>query len=737
MEENYDFMENKHRNVTFDDLINLLKTYIHKEESIQLVTKAYNVANSAHEGQFRKSGDPYIQHPLEVAYMLASIHSSPQTVCAGLLHDVLEDTSITKEQMIADFGEDITSIVDGVTKISQLKYMTKEKALARSHQKILLAMAKDIRVVLVKLLDRVHNMRTLEFQSPEKQHRIAQETLDLYAPLAHRIGMYRIKAELEDLAFKYINPEQYKHIESSILSQREVRESDIDHMKERVSEILKSNGIKNFKIKGRIKNIYSINNKMVTKNLSLEQIYDLMALRIIVNDVTECYQVLGLIHSEWKPLPGRFKDYISTPKPNLYQSLHTTVLGYSGKIFEVQIRTFEMDDVAENGIAAHWAYKEENLGYSHEKEQEELVTKLKWYKDLLDYAENTEDEDPVYTVKQDIFSASVYVFTPKGDVFDFPNGATPLDFAYRVHTEVGNHCVGAIINNRIVPLTYQLRTGDVIEIKTNKNFDGPSESWLKIVKTTHAKHKIISILNKKKREQLVESGKNEFERISKIEQVNIKLDDKTIKNLFSKFSINTIEDFYYMIGKGDLSCRGAINRLLGNDKSDESSLVKYYETKETRSPGKKYNAYGIFVDGLPKAQIRLAPCCQPIRGDAIIGYVSKNNGIVVHRFDCHNVQNSEEQRFIDVCWDDAKTETQYDTQLYITSFDGRNITADMINLINSVNNVTIMAINSSKNRSGDLITKAKLRVNNLDTLNLVISKLNSISNIYSIDRIKK
>ena len=549
--------------------------------------------------------------------------------------------------------------------------------------------------------------------------------------------MYRIKAELEDLAFKYINPLQYKEIESSILSQRSVRESDIDQMKKRIMEILDENKIKNYKINGRIKNIYSIHNKMILKNLSLEQIYDLMALRIIVNSVAECYQVLGLIHSEWKPLPGRFKDYISTPKPNLYQSLHTTVLGISGKIFEVQIRTFEMDNVAENGIAAHWAYKEENLGYSHEKEQEELVTKLKWYKDLLDYAENTEDEDPVYTVKQDIFSANVYVFTPKGDVFDFPNGATPLDFAYRVHTEVGNHCVGAIINNRIVPLTYQLRTGDVIEIKTNKNFDGPNESWTKIVKTTHARHKIISILNKKKREQLVESGKNEFEHICKIEQATVKIDDKTIKNLFSKFSINNVEDLYYMIGKGDISARGALNRILGNDKNDESSLVKYYETKESKFKTKKYNAYGIIVEGLPKAQIRLAPCCQPIKGDAIIGYVSKSNGIVVHRFDCHNIANSEEQRFIEVLWDNQVNEYTYDTQLFITSYDGRNITADMINIMNSVNNVTIMAINSSKNRNGDLLTKVKLRVNNLDTLNLVISKLNNISNIYSIDRIKK
>ena len=728
----------ENKNVTFDDLIDLCKTYLHKSKNIDIIKKAYEFAKKAHEGQFRKSGDPYIQHPLEVAYLLAQIHSSPSTISAGLLHDVLEDTAVSSEEFIKEFGLDIYNIVDGVTKISQLKYMTKEKALARSHQKILLAMAKDMRVVLVKILDRVHNMRTLEFQPPEKQVRIAQETLDLYAPLAHRIGMYRIKAELEDTSFKYINKEKYQEIYNDINLQKKNRESDIENMRERIDEILQKNNIKDYKIKGRIKNIYSIYNKMTTKNLLLDQIYDLMALRIIVNSISDCYQVLGLIHSEWKPLPGRFKDYISTPKSNLYQSLHTTVLGIDGKIFEVQIRTYEMDNVAENGIAAHWAYKEENLGYSPEKEQQEFVTKLKWYKDLLDYAESNDDddEDPMYNLKNDIFSANVYVFTPRGDVFDFPNGSTPLDFAYRVHTEVGNHCVAAIVNKRIVPLSYALRTGDVIEIKTNKSFDGPSESWLKIVKTTHARHKISSILNKKKRDEMIELGKNEFDHYIKSENITIKIDDKIIKQNFSKLSIMNLDDFFYFIGKGDLSIHGAINRLIGNDKNDDS-LIKYYETKDLKITHHRVNNVGIYVDGLPKAQVKLASCCMPVRGDGIVGYVSKGNGIICHRYECHNVKNSQEERFINVYWDDEANDIYYDTMIAITSFDGKNIVAEMINTLNSVNNVTIMSINSKKNRNSDLITKVKLRVNHVDALNQAIANLNKINNIYNIERLIK
>lgn len=728
------------KGITKEDLFNKAATYLKNEKNLDLIRKAYYLAEKYHEGQFRRSGDPYIQHPLEVAYLLASLQTSPQTICAGLLHDVLEDTDYTSEEMIKEFGYDIYSIVEGVTKIGKLKYMTKERALARTHQKILLAMAKDIRVVLVKLLDRIHNMRTLEFQSPEKQVRIAQETLDLYAPLAHRLGMYRIKAELEDTAFKYIHPDKYQEITSRILQQRETREEDIDKMQQAITNLLDNSNIKDFQIKGRIKNIYSINHKMETKDLDLSQIYDLMALRVIVPTVADCYMVLGLIHSQWNPLPGRFKDYIATPKPNLYQSLHTTILGIEGKIFEVQIRTYDMDNVAENGIAAHYSYKEENSNYSPQKEQEELVTKLKWYKDLLSYVEvdDNDDVDPLHNIKEDIFSANVYVFTPKGDVLDFPNGATPLDFAYRVHTEVGNRTVGAIVNGRIVPLTYHLKTGDVIEIKTNKNFNGPNEGWLKIVKTSHAKSKIMGILNKRKRDQLIEKGQEEIDKLIKVLNLSIKIDEKLVKEHYPKITINTLEDFYYNVGKGEISAKGAINKFTGSiEKFDENAMIKHYQDLERNRKPQKTNDYAIYVDGLPKAQVKLASCCHPVYGDAIIGYVSKGNGIVVHRFECHNVKHSQEERFIDVYWDDTPGTKHYESILHIYSFDRKNIVAEIINTINGINNVNINSITSSKDRNGDLVTKVKISVNNLETLANLQTNLYKISDIHTIERVVK
>ena len=727
------------RKVTFEDVIAKASEYLKNPKNIALIKDAYEVANEKHFGQFRKSKDPYIQHPLEVAYMLAELRASPATIAAGLLHDILEDTDVDRGDLENRFGKDVVSIVDGVTKISKLKYMTVEKALAKTHQKILLAMAKDIRVILVKLLDRVHNMRTLEFQPEDKQRKIARETLDLYAPLAHRLGMYRIKAELEDTAYKYLEPIEYERINSLITEQKMVREEDIQKMKDKITEILVENGFKSFEIRGRIKNIFSVNKKMREKNLDFDQIYDLMALRILVPTIEDCYHALGIVHGEWNPLPRRFKDYIATPKPNLYQSLHTTIVGYSGKIYEIQIRTYEMDSIAEYGIAAHWAYKEDNKGYSPEKEQEEVAAKLKWYRDLLTYAEigESEDNDPLEQIREDIFSANVYVFTPKGDVLDFPTGATPLDFAYRVHTEVGNHTVGAIINGRIVPLTYKLKTGDVVEIKTSKSFNGPTEAWIKIVKTTHARHKIISILNKQKREALIEKGRDDFDKVVKTENIAIpKLEDKLVAKTFEKYAINNLDDFFFAIGKGSLSARGAANRLAGtSEKIDDEALLKYYsETEQKRIKHRASNDYGIIVDGLNKAQIKLGNCCHPVFGDNIIGYVSKGYGIVVHRLECHNIKNTDKDRYIEVIWDNESEKKNFDSQITISSFDRRNIVAEIINIINSINNVSITTISSAKNKAGDLLTKVRLSVNNLDTLNNTITNLQKISDIYTIER---
>lgn len=725
--------------MTIKKLIDRAREYLHNEKNIDLIKKAYYFAEQHHEGQFRKSGDPYIKHPLEVAYMLADLHTSPATIVAGLLHDLVEDTKVSLQDIIDSFGEDIASLVDGVTKISKLKYMTKEKALAKSHQKILLAMAKDIRVVVIKLVDRVHNMRTLEFQSEEKQKIIAQETLDLYAPLAHRMGMYLIKAELQDLSFKFLNPKKYKELYSLIKNQRKAREEDIKRMETRMEEILSANDISQFEITGRVKNIYSVYKKMEQKDIEFEQIYDLLALRVLVPSIEKCYQVLGLMHGEWTPIPKRFKDYIATPKPNLYQSLHTTVVGANGKIFEIQIRTYEMDQIAELGIAAHWAYKEENKNYTPQTEQLEIAAKLKWYKELLTYAEMSEndDVDPLEDIKEDIFDANVYVFTPRGDVMDFPNGATPLDFAYRIHTEVGNKTVGAIVNNKIVPLTYKLKTGDVVEIKTSKNFNGPNEAWLKIVKTRHARHKIISILNHQKRDQLIAKGKEEFALYYKPETAEFKLTDKLVQEYFSKYSINNLEDFYYEIGKSNLSAHGAFNRLVGDKTLDEEFLIRQINENEKRQiRHRSTNSYGIIVDGLDKAKINLAHCCHPVMGDELIGYVSKGSGIVVHRVECHNIKNITKERYIDVFWDEDFESIGYETLINVLSYDRKNIIADLINVINSTAS-SLISINSSKNKTGDLLTKFKIKVKNINSIQNIIANLYKVPDVYDIDRVIK
>lgn len=723
---------------TIESLLSLASTYLKQEKNIKLIEDAYNLAKQQHEGQFRMSGEPYINHPLAVAYMLTEIHAGPSTIAAALLHDVVEDTDISLDYIEKYFGSDVAKIVDGVTKISKLKYMTKEKVLEKSHQKILVAMAKDVRVILVKLYDRLHNMRTLEFQTPEKQKRIAQETLDLYAPLAHRLGMYRLKAELEDLSFKYTNPEEYIRVLNLIKQQKAARDDDIVKMIERLKEILNTNGFKNFDIKGRVKNIYSVCKKMNTKNKEFNEIYDLLALRIIVPTIEDCYHALGLVHGEWTPIPLRFKDYIATPKPNLYQSLHTTVVGLNGKIFEIQIRTYDMDAIAEMGIAAHWAYKEDNTSYTPEKEQAELASKFKWYKDMITYIENAEEDgkDPLENLKEDIFSANVYIFTPKGDVIDLPNGGTPLDFAYRVHTEVGNHTVGAIVNGKIVPLTYRLKTGDVVEIKTSKNFNGPTEQWIKIVKTSHAKHKIISILNKRKRDSLVLKGQTDFENALKTENLEGKITEKLVVDTFSKYNVNNLEDFYYELGKGTLSVKGAAHKLFGIAESDEEMLIKQYSEEKRVEPRHYKNSCGVVVAGLDKAQIKLANCCHPIKGDDIVGYVSKGSGIIVHRLECPNVKSIDTDRLLDVFWDTSGDSINYETQLSVLSFDRKIIVVDIINTINS-NSMSIKAISSSKTKDGDILTKVKVVTPSLEALQKTIANIEKLNDVYSVERIMK
>lgn len=724
---------------TIDDIITYCQSYLHNEDNLNLIKKAYDVAKKKHEGQFRKSGDPYIQHTVEVAYILATLHAGPDTIAAGLLHDVLEDTDMSKEEMAATFNKDVAEIVDGVTKISKLKYMTKEKALAHNHEKLLLAMAKDIRVILVKIADRLHNMRTIQFHSEEKQKRIAQETLDLYAPLAHRLGMYRIKAELEDLSFKALEPEKYAEIAKEISFKKTERDEDVEKMISTVKGLLEKNHIKHYDIKGRVKNIYSIYKKIITKNKTIDDIYDLLALRVIVDSVEQCYHVLGIIHSIWTPLPMRFKDYIAVPKPNMYQSLHTTVVGPAGKIYEIQIRTYEMDQIAEFGVAAHWAYKE-NVEYSHEKEQLEIVNKLKWYKDLTTYVENSATEDPLDSIIEDIFSANVYIFTPKGDVYDFPAGSMPLDFAYRIHSDIGNKTVGAIVNGKIVPLSYKLKTGDVVEIKTNKACTGPTTEWLKLAKTSHAKTKIKAFINKKQRDAFVAKGLEELTVIGKnYNYAPTTLDDKQVMDLFGKNGIRTVEDLYWTIGKGEISALAAINRILGLTDvklDDELALKQYSEDSSKNRKRVATNGFGIIVEGLERAKLHLGNCCQPVYGDEISGYISKGNGIIIHRVTCPNVEKASPERFINVYWDKDFSGRIFDTTLKIIALDRRNLVADMINILNGCN-VTIASVTSTKNRTGDCMAKFKLQVSGLNDLNNAILNLKKIPEIYQIERVNK
>lgn len=724
---------------TIDDIITYCQSYLHNEDNLNLIKKAYDVAKKKHEGQFRKSGDPYIQHPVEVAYILATLHAGPDTIAAGLLHDVLEDTDMSKEEMAATFNKDVAEIVDGVTKISKLKYMTKEKALAHNHEKLLLAMAKDIRVILVKIADRLHNMRTIQFHSEEKQKRIAQETLDLYAPLAHRLGMYRIKAELEDLSFKALEPEKYAEIAKEISFKKTERDEDVEKMISTVKGLLEKNHINHYDIKGRVKNIYSIYKKIITKNKTIDDIYDLLALRVIVDSVEQCYHVLGIIHSIWTPLPMRFKDYIAVPKPNMYQSLHTTVVGPAGKIYEIQIRTYEMDQIAEFGVAAHWAYKE-NVEYSHEKEQLEIVNKLKWYKDLTTYVENSATEDPLDSIIEDIFSANVYIFTPKGDVYDFPAGSMPLDFAYRIHSDIGNKTVGAIVNGKIVPLSYKLKTGDVVEIKTNKACTGPTTEWLKLAKTSHAKTKIKAFINKKHRDAFVAKGLEELTVIGKnYNYAPTTLDDKQVMDLFGKNGIRTVEDLYWTIGKGEISALAAINRILGLTDvklDDELALKQYSEDSSKNRKRVATNGFGIIVEGLERAKLHLGNCCQPVYGDEISGYISKGNGIIIHRVTCPNVEKASPERFINVYWDKDFSGRIFDTTLKIIALDRRNLVADMINILNGCN-VTIASVTSTKNRTGDCMAKFKLQVSGLNDLNNAILNLKKIPEIYQIERVNK
>lgn len=727
-------MENS-QTIDFNRLLSHVTTYIHKESDLNLIKKAFDYASAKHCNQFRKTGEPYIIHPLEVTIILADLHVGPDTICAGLLHDVVEDTDTTLNDITREFNADIASIVDGVTKISKLKFSSLEKAQTSNHQKMLFAMARDIRVIIVKLADRLHNMRTLDAMIPEKQIRIAKETLEIYAPIADKMGIFHIKSELEDRSLRYLEPEMYTKIQNLVHHKENEKDGIIEQLIRAVSTLLDNAKI-DYSIKGRMKNTYSIYKKMVNKKKDFEDIYDVYAIRVIVDKVETCYQVLGVVHAHFTPIQNRFKDYIAVPKSNMYQSLHTTVIGPNGQTFEIQIRTKEMDEIAEYGVAAHWAYKE-NVTYSKEKEQYEITQKLKWYSDLVrmtsEESNNVSPEDYVDTFKNEILDTNVYVYTPSGDVIDLPQGSTPVDFAYKIHTNLGNKMVGAIVNNKIVPLTYDLKTGDIISIKTSNNSFGPSEDWMNIAKTTHAKHKIRAFLNSQNKDIIIERGKNNLAQEMSQNKLVYTFDDKFVQENFSKNNIQTVEDMYLEIGKGILSVKTVVAKLTNQDsvKFDEEKLQKSIDKNNRKLV--TTSETGVVVEGLTNAKIRLGNCCLPIPGDKIIGFITKGNGIVVHNCNCQNLQSLENERRIDLEWA-TDIKRKYPTGIKIVGQQRATLLADIMNSLSS-SNVGVSDLNVKNDRNLESIMKIKVLVSSLDELNTLIVNLKKIEGIYNIERV--
>lgn len=718
----------------FESLAKNFKTYIHNEEDIRLIHKAYLIAKEKHEGQMRKSGDPYITHPIAVAIILTELTAGPATLIAALLHDTVEDTSYTLDDVRETFGQDVVDMVDGVTKIGQLSFNTVASQ-ADNHQKMLLAMAKDIRVVLIKIADRLHNIRTLQSMAPEKQYRIASETLEIYAPLAHRLGIFRIKAELEDKSLRYTDAPMYYRVSNMIQAKKEEREASIDSIIDQIKSLFNQNELTDFSIKGRIKNIFSIYKKMVRDKRAFEDIYDLLAVRIIVDKVEMCYQALGIIHANFTPIPRRFKDYIAVPKPNMYQSLHTTVLSEDGTLFEVQIRTHEMDQVAEYGVAAHWAYKE-NRTYSKEKEQFEIAQKLKWYGDLMKMSQDSDETDAgakefVNTIKGDILEANVYVFTPKGEVIELPKGSTPIDFAYRIHTDIGNKMTGAIVNNRIVTLDYELVTGDIVSVKTNKNSVGPSEDWLKIVKSSHAKHKIKSHLNRLNRDQLISQGQALLEKELMIQKVDhTKIDDAFVKKYFEKNMVKELTELYLEIGKGLISPKTVAQKALGKEVDREQILQRQMEKAARQLT--THHETGVMIDGLSSPQIKLANCCLPIPGDQIVGFVSKNSGIVIHNINCPNCKQFDPNRLLEVFWSDD-IDRKYPTRIKIIGTARPTLLTEVVTAVNAMS-IAIAEVNATTSTNLEMTIKLKILIKDLDALRAVMVNIRKVSDISNVER---
>ena len=709
------------RVIEYSDLESKLNGYL-RSSDIKDIKRAYLYAKEKHSGQFRRTGEEYIVHPLFVAYILTSINADKDTIIAALLHDVVEDTEASKSDIKDNFGEVVANLVDGVTKINNINVSTDNEYLTSYYKKIIVGMSEDVRVIIIKLADRLHNMRTLYALPHEKQKRKAKETLEILAPIAHRLGMNKIKSELEELSLKYLKPEAYRDVVVKLNKTKKEREECVKKMMDEVSKLLTQNGIKH-EIKGRAKSIYSIYKKL-DKGRSFNDIYDLLAIRILVDKEQECYLALGLIHSKYKPVSKRFKDFIAMPKTNLYQTLHTTVFGLEGNLFEIQIRTYDMDEIAENGIASHWAYKEnKNAAVEMQNITEQ---KLQFYKSIIELKDDKlTSEDFVDKVKNEVLSNNIYVYTPKGDVIELPKGATPIDFAYRVHSQVGDKMTGAIVNNNMVPLAYELKNADIIKIITNNNSKGPSREWLNIVKTTGARNKIKSFFNRTTREDYITLGKDLLEKELRRRGISISsfMEKKNLDEVFSEFKLSSVDDLYLNIGNSKFSPKSIVKH---------GELVDKPVKKIFKSFSKNINN-DIVVGDTKNIETHIANCCLPVPGDEIVGYITKSSGIRIHRKECSNVEFFDERK-INATWNDDYS-NKYNSELIIHTTSDENIIVDIVQAAASLG-ITCENVNLI-NKGLNNVYSVSVLVTNVSELDKFMVNLGKINYVNDVERIMR
>ncbi|MDO5423552.1 MAG: bifunctional (p)ppGpp synthetase/guanosine-3',5'-bis(diphosphate) 3'-pyrophosphohydrolase [Eubacteriales bacterium] len=731
--------------VLYDELIASVKKY-HPSTDITMIEKAYRIARDAHEGQLRKSGEPYIIHPLSVALILADLELDKETIVAGLLHDVVEDTVMTSEEIREIFGEEVELLVDGVTKLGQLNYSAdKVEVQAENLRKMFLAMAKDIRVILIKLADRLHNMRTLKYMRPEKQKEKARETMDIYAPLAQRLGISKIKVELDDLALKYLEPEVYYDLVEKIALRKSAREAFVQSIVKEVSAHIEEAGIK-AQIDGRVKHFFSIYKKMVNQEKTLDQIYDLFAVRIIVDTVKDCYAALGVIHEMYKPIPGRFKDYIAMPKPNMYQSLHTTLIGPNGQPFEIQIRTFEMHRTAEYGIAAHWKYKEASDGKKPVPQQEE--EKLSWLRQILEWQKDMSDNREFMSLLKsdlDLFAESVYCFTPAGDVKNLPNGSTPVDFAYSIHSAVGNKMIGARVNGKLVNIDYVIQNGDRIEILTSQNSKGPSRDWLKIVKSTQAKNKINQWFKNERKEDNIVKGKELLSTYCKSKGIVLSnlLKPDYMDAVMRKYGFRDWDSTLAAIGHGGLKEGQVVNKLLEQYEKQHKKEVTDEQIIEAVESNDKVRISkskgGIVVKGIHDVAVRFSKCCSPVPGDEIVGYVTRGRGVSIHRTDCVNIihlSDDERNRLIDAEWQQPEVpdvSARYTAEIKVFGNNRTGLLVDVVKVLTE-KKIDVASVNTRTSKQGTATISLSFEVQGRQELNQIIEKIRQVESVIDIER---